>query len=179
MKTIKILVIMLLMVNIISCKSKKDITKVTKSQEIELPFSGNKYASNNKNFRSIKNGVSTDLNVAEEIAKANARTDITYQVNTVVENVTDVYINQKNKNTNTKFERMSRQTSKEILTNIKINDSKAFLDRGEYTFWLVMEVSKEDVIDKVYNHNMQLDFDKAQYEKIFNEEMEKFQKTTR
>jgi len=176
MKTIKILMSIILMISVIGCKSKKDITKITKSQEIELPFSGNKYESNNKNFRAIKSGTSTNLTVAEEIAKANARTDITYQINTVVENVSDIYINQKNKNAGEKFERMSRQTSKEMLTNITIIDRKIFLNDDEYTFWIVMEVNKKDVLNIIYLENSQVDFDKYQYEKIFDKALEDFKK---
>ena len=177
MKTIKILAIIMLMLGVISCKTKK-ITKITKSQEIELPFSGNKYESNNKDFRAIKSGTSTILTIAEEIAKANARTDITYQINTVVENVTDIYINQKNKNAGEKFERMSRQVSKEMLTNIITIDKKIFLKNEEYTYWVVMEVKKKDVIDIVYRTN-QTNINKEDFKSIFDKAIEDFQKIKR
>jgi hypothetical protein len=179
MKTIKILVVILLMTNIIGCKT-KNIAKVTKSQEIELPFSGAKYESNNKSFRAVKHGTSTNLIVAEEFAHANARTDIAYQINTVVENVSDIYLNQKNENAGVKFERMSRQTSKEMMTNITTLNKKVFLNDDEYTFWVVMEVKKKDVVNIVYlQQNEQLGFDKYEYEKIFDKEMEDFQKIKR
>jgi len=177
MKTIKILAIIMLMLGVISCKTKK-ITKITKLQEIELPFDGNKYESNNKNFRAIKSGTSTILTIAEEIAKANARTDITYQINTVVENVTDIYINQKNKNAGEKFERMSRQVSKEMLTNIITIDKKIFLKNEEYTYWVVMEVKKKDVIDIVYRTN-QTNINKEDFKSIFDKAIEDFQKIKR
>lgn len=178
MKTLKFLSIILIILIIgIGCKSKQKITKLKKSQEVQLPFADGKYNTTKNEFRTLKYGTDKNLIVAEELAKSNARTDIAYQVNTIVQNVTDIYLNKKNNDGSIKFERLSRQTSEEILTNIKVVDKKIFIDEdGKWTYWVIMEVKKKDVINISYNSFEQVDIDKYQYERTFDEALEDLQK---
>jgi CRISPR/Cas system CSM-associated protein Csm5 (group 7 of RAMP superfamily) len=51
---------------------------------------------------------------------------------------------------------------------------------GKYTYYIAIEMSKEPVVNNVADRiskdaKLQLDFDKHQFQKIFNEEMEKFE----
>jgi hypothetical protein len=51
---------------------------------------------------------------------------------------------------------------------------------GKYTYYVAIEMSKEPVVNNVADRiskdaKLQLDFDKHQFQKIFNEEMEKFE----
>jgi len=171
---------MLLAVNMIGCKSKKDIAKATNSSEMELPFSGKNYKTDESNFRSVASGTSTDLNTAKEIAMMNARSEISYSIKTVTKNVADIYINERNGEHGEKLDRISRQVSKAVITNIIVADHKVFQNskEGTYTYWVVVEVSKDAVINNVNNLAAaeKIDFDKYQYEKVLNEEMKQIDK---
>ena len=178
MKTFKIILTILFMVSVvIGCKSTKEVNKLTKTTEIEIPFSGDKFQTDKKTFRSVQSGISESLSTSREIAKTNARSDISFSIETVVKNSTDIYSNQFNKENGLSFERMSRQVSKQILTNIKSTE-KSYIDNktGEFTCWVLMEVNKEDIITNLDNtaSTERIKFDKYQYEKIMEKEMENY-----
>ena len=51
---------------------------------------------------------------------------------------------------------------------------------GIYQYWIAIETSKETTLTGIFDgiskeEKLQLDFDKHQYEKIFNEEMKKYE----
>ncbi len=170
---------LLFVINIVSCKSKKEIAKTTKSTEIELPFSGKKHQSDKNFFRSVQSGTSSDLNTAKEIAMVNARSEISYSVKTISKNVSEIYTKQIDGDHAEDFDRLSRQVSKEILTNIVVADHKVLQNNkdGKYTYWVVVEVKKDDVITNISNQARKdnIKFDKYQFQKIFDKEMEEFQ----
>ncbi len=179
MKTINYLLILLFLINIIGCKSKKEIAKTTKSTEIKLPFEGKQYETDKNYFRSVQSGISSDLNTAKEIAMMNARSEISYSVKTVSKNVSEIYTKQIDGDHGEDFDRLSRQVSKEILTNIVVAYNKVFQNNkdGKYTYWVVVEVKKDNVITNISNQAKKenIRFDKYQFQKIFNKEMEEFQ----
>ena len=53
----------------ISCKSKKEITKIQDSTEVSIPFSGKQFENNKNFFRAKQVGESTDLATAKKIAE--------------------------------------------------------------------------------------------------------------
>jgi len=167
---------MLLAINIIGCKSKKDIAKTTKSTEIELPFSGKNYQTDKNYFRSVQSGTSTDVNTAKEIAMMNARSEISYSIKTITKNVSEIYTKQIDGDYGEDLDRISRQVSKEILTNIKLAESKVFQNSksGIYTYWVVVEVNKDDIVTDISNQakKEKINLDKQQFEIILEKEME-------
>jgi len=181
MKTINYLLILLFVVNIISCKSKKEIAKTTNSTEIKLPFEGKQYQTDKNYFRSVQSGISSDVNTAKEIAMMNARSEISYSVKTISKNVSEIYTKQIDGDHGEDFDRISRQVSKEILTNIVVADHKVLQNNkdGKYTYWIVVEVKKEDVITNISNQAKKdnIKFDKYQFQKIFDKEMDEYQKS--
>lgn len=178
MKTLKIILSILFMVIIVvGCKTTKKIDKISKTTEIELPFDGDKYQTDKTTFRTVQSGVSNDISTSREIAKTNARSDLSYSIETVVKNSTDIYSNQLNEVNGYKFEKISRQVSRQILTNIETIE-KIYFDKktGKYTCWVLMEVKKEDIVTHVDNSTYieRIEFDKYQYEKILEKEMENY-----
>ena len=176
--------IMIALAFISSCKSKQKVTRATSSTEIEIPFSENKYKTDNKFFRAVQSGTSPDMSTAKKIAMVNAKSELASNIQTTVKIVTDNYTNQRSivneQEFENKFEELSRQVTNQLLSNVLIMDER--LLRGEnnkYTFWIAIEMSKDEVINNLTDQiskekKMQIDFDKYQYEKIFNQEMEKF-----
>ena len=181
MKIVKVLIIMLLVINIIGCKSKKEIANTSKSTEIEIPFEGKQYQTDKNYFRSVQSGVSSDLNTAKEIAMVNARSEISYNVRTVTKNVSQIYTKEIDGDYGEDFDRLSRQASKEILTNIVVANNKVFQNNkdGKFTYWVVVEVKKDDVVTNISNEAVKekIKFDKYQFQKIFDKEMEELEKT--
>lgn len=169
-----------------SCSGTKSLSSVTKSQEISIPFSETRYKSDKDFFRSKQVGKSPDLATAKKIASQNTKAELAGYINTVVKSVTDQYTNQRtvgNKQEfENKFEELSREVVNQSLTNIKQVDEKIFIETdGSYTYWVVLEVSKQSVLDGVdskisKNEKLQLDYDKAKFQEVFNSEMEKLSK---
>lgn len=169
-----------------ACSSPKNLSTVTKAQEISIPFSENKYKSDNVFFRTKQMGKSPDLSTAKKIALQNVKAELAGNIKTVIKRVTDQYTNQRTVGTKqefeNKFEELSREVVNQSLTNIKQVDEKVFKEQdGSFTYWIVLEVSKQSVLDEASskiskNEKLQLDYDKQKFESIFNSEMEKFSK---
>ena len=179
------LVAFFIILAIFSCKSKKDITKVEDSVEVEIPLSGKKYESDKNYFRAVQVGESTDLSTAKKIAEQNAKAELAGNIEALVKRVTDQYTNQRSvgnkKEFENKFEEISREVVRQDLKDVKVIDEKLFKKKdGIYQYWIAVEMSKESTLTGIFNGiskeaKLQLDFDKYQYQKIFDEEMKKYE----
>lgn len=185
MKSIlKFSIILLIGIGLQACKSGQKITKATDSVEVEIPFSDSKYQTDKSNFRAVQSGISPDMSTAKKIALVNAKSELAGNIQTLVKTVTDNYTNQRTfsdkQEFENKFEELSRQITNQLLTNVIPIDEKMLKNSdGKYTCWIAIEMGKDEVLknltDQISNENkLQIDFDKYQYEKIFNQEMEKF-----
>lgn len=169
-----------------SCSGQKKLAAVTNAQEISIPFSENKYKSDNDFFRTKQMGKSLDLSTAKKIALQNVKAELASNIKTLVKRVTDQYTNQRTvgakQEFENKFEELSREVVDQSLTNIKQVDEKVFKEQdGSFTYWIVLEVAKQSLLDETSskiskNEKLQLDYDKQKFESIFNSEMEKFSK---
>lgn len=177
-------IILLLGIGLQACKSQKKITKVTDSVEVSIPFSGAKYQTDKNFFRAVQSGTSPDMSTAKKIAMVNAKSELAGNIQTLVKTVTDNYTNQRtftNKQEfENKFEELSRQVTSQLLTNIiPIGEKMLKNSEEKYICWIAIEMNKEEILknfsDQISKESkLQIDFDKYQYEKIFNQEMEKF-----
>jgi len=166
------------------CKSTKSIAEITKAEEIEIPLSEKKYQTDKDFFRAVQSGLSPDLSTAKKIAIQNAKTELASNVQAIIKAVTDNYTNQRtvgNKQEfENKFEELSRQVTNQKLTNLKIIGEKTFREKdNRYSYWVAIEMPKEELINGLNmeiskDKQLQLDFDKYQYKKILEQEMEKF-----
>lgn len=168
-----------------ACGSAKKIDKATGSTEIEVPFEESKYRSDKDHFRAMQSGKSPDLATAKKIALQNAKSEMAGNIQSLMKRVTDQYTNQRTisdkQEFENKFEEMIRTVVKQELVDLKIIGEKTFQEAdGKYTYWLAIETTKDAILNGAYDRiskdkKLQLDFDKHQYEKIFDEEMEKFE----
>jgi hypothetical protein len=180
----KLLLVIIIGCSLFSCKSKQKITKATGTVEIAIPFSDSKYQTDKKFFRAVQSGTSPDMSTAKKIALVNAKTELAGNIQTLVKTVTDNYTNQRtftNKQEfENKFEELSRQVTTQMLTNVVSIDEKMLKDEeGKYTCWMAIEMNKDEVLKNMNDQiskdaKLQIDFDKYLYEKIFNQEIEKF-----
>lgn len=180
------LVLILFSLAIFSCKSKKDIAKVEDSTEIEIPLSGKNYENNKDFFRAKQVGESTDLATAKKIAEQNAKAELAGNIEAVIKRVTDQYTNQRSvgdkKDFENKFEELSREVVRQDVRDVRVIGEKLFKKKdGLYRYWIAVESPKETTLTGVFegiskDAQLQLDFDKYQFEKIFNQEMDKYER---
>ena len=119
-------------------------------EKVKVPFSGNKYESNSRFFRSVGKGISQKDNIAKSKADSEAKRILAAQVQTTVKVVTDQYLadTQSNKEheLNDKFQSLVREvTATEIGDLRKIGDEKYF--NGEnYTAFVAYEIKKSAML---------------------------------
>ena len=186
MKRINLLALIAIVTfTLFNCKSKKSIAKVNDMTEIKIPLSGKEYETNKDYFRAKQVGVSPDLATAKKIAEQNAKAELAGNIQSLVKRVTDQYTNQRTVQNKVefknKFEELSRQVVNQELKNVKVIGERLFEKKdGKYQYWVAVESAKETVynemVDKISKEaKLKLDFDKFQYEKIFDAEMKKFE----
>jgi|WetSurSiteA1Bulk_404760.scaffolds.fasta_scaffold00300_3 hypothetical protein len=187
MKPKTLLITIIIFSLLFACKSIKDISKVNDSTAIEVPFTGKEYQSDKDYFRAKQSGKSPDLSTAKKIALQNAKSELAGSINILIKVVTDQYTNQRTISDKqefaNKFEEDARSVVVQEINDVKIIGEKVFKEPDNaYTYWIAIETPKENIQNKLdktisSDEKLQLDFDKQQFMKIFNEEMEKFDKT--
>lgn len=174
-----------IMLTVNACKTKK-LAKTTEAREIAVPFSESKYKSDKDFFRASQSGKSPDLATSKKIAVQNAKAELAGNIKAHVKRVTEQYTNQRtigNKHDfENKFEELSREVVDQTLIDVRVVEEKIFKEQdGGYSYWTVIEVAKQSILDGVNNkilknEKLQLDYDKNKFEDVFNSEMEKMSK---
>jgi hypothetical protein len=168
-----------------SCSSTKKVEKMNKATEITLPLSGKQYHTNRAFFRAVQSGKSPDLSTAKKIALQNAKSEMAGNIQATIKKVTHNYTNQRTMNNaqvfENKFEELSREFVNQALYDVHIIGSKIFKERDNtYTYWIAIETSKDNILKGINqsvskNKQLQIDFDKNKFDKIFDEEMQKYE----
>ena len=114
---------------------------------IKEPFSGSKYESNNRFYRSTGKGTSKMDHVAQSQAEMRARQQLAQQVQTYFEVVTDDYqrttTGEHVDDAMSRFETLAREITSAKLADIRIIGNEKYLsDDGSYTVYVAMEVRK-------------------------------------
>ncbi len=167
-----------------SCKSKE---KVSTNSEVgtvleDMPCE-DQGRSDKKFFRASAMATSSDLSLAKEKALLNAKQRLVTLINSNTKSVTDRYVNEREfgdaSEFEQKFENLTREVADETISNIVVSCEKAsVLANGKYRGFVAIEVSKEDILNGINNklsgnQKLQVDYDKAKFEEIFNQEMQK------
>jgi hypothetical protein len=107
----------------------------------------------------------------------------------VIKRVTEQYTNQRSvgskKDFENKFEEMSREVVRQDIRDVRVIGEKLYKQKdGMYSYWIAVESPKETTLTGVFDGiskdaQLQLDFDKYKFEKIFNDEMNKYEKEHR
>ena len=168
-----------------SCKSKKGtpLEKETGAKEITVPFSSREYSTDQDFFRAKNLGKSPDMATAKKIALNNAKSEMASNIQSMIKKVTDQYTNQrsvgKDQEYENKFEELTREVTNQSLSNVRVKDEKIFQEtNGSYTYWVAIEADKKEVFKSMdskisSDKKLQLDYDKAKFQQIFEEEMKK------
>ena len=116
-------------------------------KSVKEPFSGSKYESNNRYYRSTGNGSSKMDNVAQSQAELRARQQLAQQVQTYLEVVTDDYQRATTgdhvDDAMNRFETLAREITNTKLADIRIIGSEKYMaEDGSYTCYVAMEIKK-------------------------------------
>ena len=114
---------------------------------VKEPFTGSKYESNNRYYRSTGNGSSKMDNVAQSQAELRARQQLAQQVQTYFEVVTDDYqrstTGEHVDDAMNRFETLAREITSAKLADIRIIGSEKYLaEDGSYKCYVAMEIKK-------------------------------------
>lgn len=116
-------------------------------KSVKKPFSGSKYESNSRYYRSTGNASSKMDNVAQSQAELRARQQLAQQVQTYFEVVTDDYQRSTTgdhvDDAMNRFETLAREITNTKLADIRIIGSEKYMaEDSSYTCYVAMEIKK-------------------------------------
>lgn len=173
-----------------SCGRQKLVPANEGDVEISLPFSSPSDMTDADYFRATGTATSPNQATAEKMATLNARTEIAASVTATLKAVTEQYTN----NTSvankqeyaSKFEETARQVVNTQLEGAFIKGKKMFRskDGSKYTAYINVEMPKANIEKAVTDaiskdDKLKLEFDKYQFQKVFDAEMAKFEQNNR
>jgi hypothetical protein len=167
-----------------SCKKKKDVIKPDKNaKEIIIPCK-NEGRSDKNFFRADAQATSQDMSLSREKALTAAKQRLAGLIETKIKSVTDRYVNEtevgKNSEFEQKFENLTREVINQTLVDIAIVCEKNFQEQnGKYTTYIAIEVSKDAMLNGINNKITKDQKLRVDYDKIFNQEMEKLEQESR
>ena len=183
----KILFLAAVVLTVAACgASKKAATQNAQYefQEVNVPLSEAQYKSDVSCWRAVQNGKSTDLSIAKKIAVQNARTELASTVQgtirAVIENYARNTINGDANEAMSQYQELSRTVVDQKLAGSGVVAEKVLKDGNQYMYFVCVEMSKDAMKEELANQLAQkkildVDFNRAQFEKIYNEEMAKFE----
>lgn len=171
----------LLMALVPGCKGSKKTTAA--GTKVEMPFTGNKYESNNRFFRGTGTGVSVKQNIARSKSDLEAKNQLAGQVGTNIRAVTDQYLGQTENaqaaDVADKFQTLVREVMntqigdlRKIGEEVRLNDATK-----EFTVYTAYEIKKNAMfrfMKKQASTNQQMDeAARKKIEEILDEEIKK------
>jgi hypothetical protein len=174
-----------------SCKGKrKKATQEVVGTEIRsLPCQGPRYTTDDKFFRASQIGTSSDISLAKEKALTLAKQVLAGSIQTQMRSVTDRYVNEREignrADFSQKFENLTREVIDQTLTDIRTAcEQLTQIEDGRFRCFIALEINKQDLLNGINNRIsrqelIQLEYDKSQFERIFNEEMRKIDEDRR
>ena len=170
-------------VALVSCGgSKPTVQDSGLGKEIAIPCSDAEFHSDQKVFRGTGTGTSQDMSTAKNKASIDANSNLAGSINRTIKTVTDRYTNDRQIGENSEFEQKFEQLTRDVvnqeLNNVSTICSKSFTKDGKFSFYVAVEVAKDELLNKIKDkiskdQKLQLDYDKQKFENIFNEEMGK------
>ena len=171
----------LALLSVPACKSGKKTTAA--GTKVEMPFTGNKYESNNRFFRGTGTGVSVKQNIARSKSDLEAKQQLAAQVGTNVRAVTDQYLGQTENaqaaDVADKFQSLVREVMDTQIGDLrKIGEEvRQNQTTQEYTVYTAYEIKKNAMfrfLKKQAQTNQKLDdAARKRIEEILDEEIKK------
>ena len=179
--TLGLLTAATLLLAVPGCKGSKKTTAA--GTKVEMPFTGNKYESNNRFFRGTGTGVSVKQNIARSKSDLEAKQQLAAQVGTNVRAVTDQYLGQTENaqaaDVADKFQSLVREVMDTQIGDLrKIGEEvRQNQTTQEYTVYTAYEIKKNAMfrfLKKQAQTNQKLDdAARKRIEEILDEEIKK------
>lgn len=180
---------LLFLVSTTSCSSSKKAigtpAPVGMTEET-VPLSGPQYRSDAEYFRAVQNGVSTDRSTAQKIAMQNCRQELAANIQAELQVVIENYVKEQNTGVaaenKSQYQEMAYTTVKQQLNDVQIVEEKIYRQEdGSYRFYVCLQMSKSAIETAVEaaiakDAKLNLEFDRDQFTKIFEERMTAFSK---
>ncbi len=169
-----------------SCGSPKQATKPIAEGDVELaiPLSGPEYMSDSEYWRAVQSGTSTDVAMAKKVALQNARQELAatvqHELKAVIENYGQNAAVGSNTEQEALYEELARTVVNQQMNGVEIVGEKLFRQAdGKYRSHICLQMSKKAIVEKAGNllsddERLKLEFDKEQFKKVFDQEMEAF-----
>ena len=185
MSTSLLIAIVLVMVNGHSnpVSDHNDLTWKPQGQAINLPCNSRDYKSDRHFFRATGSASHQNKSTAERMARLDANANLAATINVTIHSVIDRYVSEHHAGeaaqTSQRYIELTRSTADQQLRNVGIVCNESTFTGGRFTVYMAVEVPKENVLQGIDNEVSSgpsgLDYEKMQFEKIFNEEMEKLE----
>ena len=182
---ISVLSLMLLAFGCKSAKVKQIEKQVPSNETIQTqPCTGEDYRTNNDTFRSSAIGESLDQTTAKKKAFANARQELSLNINSLINSVSDNFVQSSEYNnveeiTET-FKDLSRTVASQRLSAVKEICGVTTKDNstGKYKFYIAIELGSEDLLNDLNktlskDQSIKADYNYEKFKETFEAEMEK------
>lgn len=117
---------------------------------VKEPFSGSSYESNNRFFRAVGKGSSSNDNVAKSKADIEAKRELAQQVQTNIRVVTDQYLadtqTSSGSDINDKFQTLIREVTATEIADLRKMGEEKYIKDGEYTVFIAYEIKKNAML---------------------------------
>ena len=169
-----------------SCaSSKKAAAPVTPGEiEVAIPLSCPEYRSDAEYWRAVQTGTSKEMSMAKKVAAQNARQELAatvqHKIKAVIENYGQNASLGANNENETLYQEMARTVINQQMNGVELVGEKLFrLEDGTYRYHVCLQMNREalgtGISDALSNDDrLKLEFDKAQFKKVFDEEMARF-----
>jgi hypothetical protein len=142
MKSSNSIYLFLAIISLASC------TSASLGKKVKEPFQGEVYESNNRFFRAVGKGESSQDNIARSKADLDAKAILGGQMNTTMKQVTDQYLgqaqNEQSADVADKFQSLVREVVNTDMADLrKMNEEKYFNEKEKkYTVFIAYEIKK-------------------------------------
>lgn len=173
-----------------NCKSSKQTSATQQSVTDNDPnlvkryCYGPEFFSDSEYIRGSGIGTSASQDMADKKALSSARSKIAASIETLVKAVNETYGESMSKNgvedLSEDYKTMTREVIKQKLSNVVIICNKMTEENNNYTSYIALQLNGEDLVNAIgarlsKDDKTQINFDKFQYRKIFDEEMDKYE----
>lgn len=167
---------------LVSCGGKKKAAGPSAlGTKVEIPCSDEEYHSDMTHFRGTGMAQGTNLASTRRRANLDANANLAAGINRTIKSVTDRYtqditIGDANEFAE-RFEDLTRSVVNQTLNNVAVACSQIFERDGRYNVYVAVEVNKDELLNDLSSRisrddRLRLDYDRQQFESIFNQEME-------
>lgn len=170
------------------CGSSKKLAqaKADGMVEVTIPLTGPEYRTDKEYYRAVQSGISPNTSMAKKIAMQNAREELASAIkadlSVVIENYGKGQDVDNTQEYQGQYQGIAYTVVDEQLTGVAIAEEKLFKqENGSYKYYICLQINKNELKDKIANkiskqNKLQLEFDLDRFRKVYDEQMNAFQK---